>query len=102
LTTLDRIVETENIRHLDFLKVDIEGSELVFLRGAERTLRRFKPVMMVELSPGALSVFGSRVVEVVNQLTAYGYTMYRLGKRGALLPIAELGANWLNVIAVVE
>lgn len=40
---------------LDLLKLDVEGSELLALRGAEQTIKRCKPVIMIEvkrLRPG--------------------------------------------------
>ena len=46
-TTLD----TESARHgfPDYIKVDVEGSELQVLHGAESALRVKRPVMFVEL-----------------------------------------------------
>lgn len=35
-------------RRVDFVKLDLEGSELPALRGAERTLREFMPVIVFE------------------------------------------------------
>jgi FkbM family methyltransferase len=37
--TLDDIVERENIQHVDFLKVNIEGAEIRAVEGMEKTLR---------------------------------------------------------------
>ena len=42
---LDEIVEQLELRRVDFIKVDIEGSERRALRGASRTIARFKPRM---------------------------------------------------------
>lgn len=41
-------IDSLNIKHLDFLKVDCEGGDTLVLRGAEKTLRRCHPVVMVE------------------------------------------------------
>jgi FkbM family methyltransferase len=47
--TLDEYVEGQKVAAVDFLKIDVEGHELAALRGAERTIRRFRPVMMIEM-----------------------------------------------------
>lgn len=43
VTTIDRFVEEEKLDRVDFIKMDIEGAEEPALRGAARTLRRFRP-----------------------------------------------------------
>lgn len=46
---LDLIVSQENMKKVDFIKADIEGSELAMLKGAYETLRRFKPKLSIEV-----------------------------------------------------
>ena len=48
LTTIDCVVETLGLDRLDFIKADIEGWELRLLRGSERTLKRFRPRLLLE------------------------------------------------------
>jgi FkbM family methyltransferase len=47
LTTIDRIVSDLNLDSVDFIKMDIEGSEQNALRGAAATLKKFKPRISV-------------------------------------------------------
>ena len=47
VTTIDAIVARLNLTRLDFIKMDIEGSEPYALAGAKDTLERFKPRMSV-------------------------------------------------------
>jgi FkbM family methyltransferase len=42
-TTIDEIVETEEIKNVNFIKLDIEGAELEALKGACKTIKRFQP-----------------------------------------------------------
>ena len=48
-TTIDEIVVRDNIPRIDFIKMDIEGSELSALRGAESTIRRCRPKLAISL-----------------------------------------------------
>ena len=45
--TIDALVARGDVDRVDFIKLDIEGAELRALRGAEATLRRFRPRMAV-------------------------------------------------------
>jgi FkbM family methyltransferase len=45
--TLDDYVERNHISKVDFIKADIEGAERNMLRGAERTIKRFKPKISI-------------------------------------------------------
>jgi FkbM family methyltransferase len=45
LTTIDLLVEELQLPKVDFIKMDIEGSEKWALRGAMQTIRKFRPRM---------------------------------------------------------
>jgi FkbM family methyltransferase len=45
LTTIDSVVEELRLEKVDFLKMDIEGAEVEALKGARRTIERFRPVI---------------------------------------------------------
>src|SRR5207249_12176342 len=47
--TIDSLVADGVLPRIDFLKMDIEGSELDALRGAEVALRRWKPKLAISL-----------------------------------------------------
>jgi FkbM family methyltransferase len=47
--TIDSLVAAKDIQRVDFLKMDIEGSELAALQGAEETLRQFKPRLAISI-----------------------------------------------------
>jgi FkbM family methyltransferase len=48
-TTIDEAVAKTNAPRVDFIKMDIEGSELGALRGAESTIRRWRPKLAISL-----------------------------------------------------
>ncbi len=47
LTTIDRLVEELGLERVDFIKMDIEGAETNALRGARKTLARWRPKLAV-------------------------------------------------------
>ncbi len=51
---LDQIVAEERLERIDFIKIDVEGSELDVLNGMQETLRRFKPIIFMEINTWAL------------------------------------------------
>ena len=70
---LDDIIEDQNIKHVDFIKADIEGGELNMLYGAEKLLERFRPDIMIEIVDIHCHRFGYSPLDVYQFLTNKGY-----------------------------
>jgi FkbM family methyltransferase len=47
--TIDDIIDNYNIRKVDFIKIDVEGSEIEVLNGMMRVLKEHKPKLVVEV-----------------------------------------------------
>ncbi len=47
ITTIDDFVDKNDLGHVDFIKMDIEGCELMALKGAEKTIKKFKPKLAI-------------------------------------------------------
>ncbi len=47
ITTIDAYVRENALPRVDFIKLDVEGSELNVLRGATVTINRFKPILAI-------------------------------------------------------
>jgi FkbM family methyltransferase len=86
LTTLDAVAAALQLDRLDFVKADIEGWELALLRGGENTLRRFRPVLVLELLSQHLARAGHRVDDAFAVLTRLGYTAFELTHSDELVP----------------
>lgn len=91
-TTLDAFVAAAGITRLDFIKVDIEGWELHMLRGAKRTLERFKPALQVEISDEFLKRAGDSAAALWSFLGALGYAGSPLPNTDFLFKAAAKGA----------
>ena len=55
------------------LKLDIEGSELAFLRGAETLIRERRPLILFELNPDSVAAAGEEPRALLDALRALGY-----------------------------
>ena len=71
---LDDIIEEQNITKVDFIKADIEGGELDMLRGAEKLLEKFKPIIMIEIVDVHCHRFGYLSADVYQFLLSKGYS----------------------------
>lgn len=57
---------------IDFIKIDVEGGELAVIEGGEDTIRRYRPVLMVEQKPGHGARFGVGDTAAVDLLQRWG------------------------------
>jgi FkbM family methyltransferase len=76
LMPLDQYAKDADLRHLDFIKVDIDGHEPKFLEGADFTIRKFKPIMLLEFAQLYLPKVGSDAEKLARQIKALGYTLH--------------------------
>jgi FkbM family methyltransferase len=59
VVTLDSYLEERNVRDVNFVKVDIEGAELMFLKGAERLFaQKTPPIWLMEMALQQTGNFG--------------------------------------------
>ena len=83
---IDDILKEQEVLSVDFIKMDIEGSELVALKGATETLKRFRPTILIELNEAALRSCGTSSSEVKSLLYSMDYKGSVVGTSG-LTPI---------------
>lgn len=76
LGTLDDFVENNNINQIDFIKIDVEGYELNVLKGAEKSIAKFKPTLLIELNDLTLYRAGISRKDIFDFLDKNGY-IYR-------------------------
>lgn len=82
LITLDGFVAQENLLRIDLIKVDIEGWEARFLRGALRTIERFRPMILIEVTEETLRRAGHSSAEIFDMLAPFGYSIFKLHQNG--------------------
>lgn len=53
-----RTLDSYNFKDIDAIKIDVEGSELLVIQGAENTIDRCRPSVQVEIVPTQCKLFG--------------------------------------------
>lgn len=72
-TTLDTWMKTQDIEHIELVKMDVEGMEYEVLRGACNTLREFKPNCVIEIHEQEIPRY-----DVENFMKDLGYKQKRV------------------------
>jgi len=89
LSTLDAFAAARRFERIDLIKLDVEGCELSVLRGGLATLRRFQPMLLVELIEQPVE-FHERAVPdhhaAIELLAGLGYQHYVVDDHGAIVP----------------
>ena len=90
--TIDDLVRKEPAARVCLMKIDVQGAEERVLRGAQETIQRDHPAILVELDDEALRQMGSSAERVVTLLVDWGYGIQRLGKDSPTgrVPVAEV------------
>jgi FkbM family methyltransferase len=78
VTTLDEFCARQYIKHIDFIKVDVEGAELEFLKGAEQSILKSRPIILMEIGPDGLARFNAGPPDVMDFLARLSYGPYDL------------------------
>jgi FkbM family methyltransferase len=87
--TLDEVVAALDLDRLDFIKADIEGWEMRLVRGGREALRRFRPVLLLELNEGQLARAGDSLSEAFETLAGIGYRPRLLDEAREFHDVAE-------------
>lgn len=88
--TLDDWADAHGLTRVDLVKLDVEGSEVRVLRGARATLARFRPALVVECNPVALS--GQQRAtsgDLLDALDGLGYRIGWIAGRGAVIRVRD-------------
>jgi len=85
VTTLDDLAG-QHLARTTLVKLDVEGSELLALRGASQLIERARPDFILELEPEHLERQGSSIAEIQELFDTAGYDGYTIAD-GRLDPL---------------
>jgi FkbM family methyltransferase len=79
------------LNRLDFIKIDVDGTEFEILEGAQETIDLFRPVLLVEFGCG-------NAVKIGEKLWSMGYVLYdeKTGKEVGLKKLTKIDKSNLN------
>jgi FkbM family methyltransferase len=84
--TIDDLLSEKSVERVDFIKMDIEGSEVAAIRGAGRLLSRpDAPPIVYESNGCALGMYGTDTRHLRRTLEGFGYCNYLID--GVLRPV---------------
>ena len=70
---IDDVVRELGLTRVDAIKVDVEGAEVMVLRGAIQTLKRFHPRVVAEVDERQLAGFGTKPADLDALFAEAGY-----------------------------
>jgi FkbM family methyltransferase len=101
MITLDEYLAEKQIKDVNFVKLDVEGAELMFLRGARQLFRqKTPPIMIIEMSQITCEGFGYELNDMIDFINAHAkYSYLRLDDYTGVLteferfPAGDIGAH---------
>ena len=96
---------------IKLIKVDVEGAEALVLRSCQELIKKFKPILFIEISKSHLNRFGNSVSDIEEILKPCGYHYFRnIGRRNSnndIFKIVRLksvneGGKFFDLLAVHE
>ncbi len=101
MITLDSYLEKNNLEQVDFVKLDIEGAEMMFFKGAEKLFKQtMPPIWLIEMALEQTRNFGYLPNDLINFMRERAaYDFYKVNEIKATLKKIEgfssedIGAN---------
>lgn len=73
VVTIDSFVDNRKIAKIDLLKIDAEGTELLVLKGAEKTLKAHRPKIILAIHPSLIKNNNNSLEEIHDLIINYGF-----------------------------
>jgi FkbM family methyltransferase len=76
---LDDYIFKKKIQNISLIKIDVEGYELLLLKGLTRFFEKYKdilPPLLIEITPAAYSLLGSRLEDLDDLLKKFNYIAF--------------------------
>ena len=100
--TLDNIIEENNLKRLDFIKIDVEGMEYEVIKGGINSIRKYHPTIYYEtLEPFRYFRGFDLYKKIFDELSFEGYMHFYVNKRGVFIEQKEMTKLYAdNLLAI--
>jgi FkbM family methyltransferase len=99
VTTLDDFVVENQVEDISLIKIDVEGFEMEVLRGASKTLERWRPTMFVEIDNNFLTRQNTSAAAVFERFVSHGYRIRSAETGEHITSAAAIEGRHLDIIA---
>lgn len=97
---LDDFADAEELKKIDLIKLDVEGFEMYVLKGAIRSLKKFRPKLFVEVTDEYLTEQGSSASELIEFLLEQDYTLTHAENGEAVTTSSDYLKTQFDVVAL--
>ena len=78
---MDDFIKENNIERLDFIKCDVEGSELFVYQGGIESIKKFKPIIFSEMLRKWSAKFNYHPNDIIKLLESIGYKCFVINNK---------------------
>jgi FkbM family methyltransferase len=71
-------LDSLNLPKLNFIKMDVQGSELNILKGGKNTIEKHRPYMFMEIEEKQLKLFNLTSKDLIDYTKNLGYSIYKI------------------------
>ena len=98
ITTLDNFVQHHEIDQCDLIKIDVEGAEVMFLRGAVNFLSVHRPIIYGEFNPYYMAQFGHSFADAVEIVARWDYRFFKQVGRAGFVEVKNPEAGMADML----
>lgn len=74
--SIDSFIQANGIEQFDLFKIDVDGYDFKVISGAEDSIHRFRPVVLIELCEYTLNSQGDSVRDIFRFFNSHGYESF--------------------------
>lgn len=102
VSRLDDEVKTLGLTHIDIIKIDVEGFEYKVLQGAEESIKKYRPVLFLELVDENLKDHGDTSGDVIKWLKERNYSIFRASNMKSVDETSDLTKCHFDVLCIPQ